>query len=89
MEDVQGIYSHEEEIRGMYVHMGNEGTNSNGHGEGKEESMNLVETIKSLQRDVLSHKDDNERLMKAKEQQEDFNIKLMQSLDRIEKKMDK
>jgi hypothetical protein len=89
MEDVQGIFSHEEENRGMYVHMGNEGTNSNGHGEGKEESMNLMETIKSLQRDVLSHKDDNERLMKAKELQEDFNIKLMQSLNRIEKKMDK
>jgi hypothetical protein len=51
--------------------------------------MNLVETIKSLQRDVLSYKDDNERLMKAKEQQDGFNIKLLQSLDRIEKKMDK
>jgi hypothetical protein len=73
----------------MYVNMGNEGTNSNGHGEGKEENMNLVETIKSLQKDVQSYKDDNERLMKSKEQQEDFNIKLMQSLDRIEKKMDK
>jgi hypothetical protein len=32
MEDIQGIYNHEQEIRGMYVHMGNEGTNSNGHG---------------------------------------------------------
>jgi hypothetical protein len=77
MEYVQGIYSHKEEIRGMYVHMGNEGTHSNGHGEGKEEIMNLVETIKSLQRDVLSHKVDNERLMRAKEQQKNFNIKLM------------
>jgi hypothetical protein len=27
--------------------------------------------------------------MKTKEKQDDFNIKLMQSLDRIEKKMDK
>jgi hypothetical protein len=27
----------------MYVHMGNEGTNSNKHGEGKEEIMNLVD----------------------------------------------
>jgi hypothetical protein len=68
--------------------MGNEGTNSNVHAEGKEESMNLVETIKSLQRDVLIHKADNESLMKAKEHQEDFNIKLMQSLDRTDKKMD-
>jgi hypothetical protein len=68
MEDTQGAYSQEDEIRGMYVNMGNEGTNSNGHGEGKEESMNLVETIKSLQKDVQSYKDDNERLMKSKEQ---------------------
>jgi hypothetical protein len=89
MEYAQRDYNHEDEIRGMYVSMGNEGTNSNGHGEGKEESMNLVETIKSLQKDVQSYKVDNERLMKAKEQQEGFNIKLMQSLDIIEKKMDK
>jgi hypothetical protein len=39
--------------------------------------MNLVETIKNLQNNVLSYKDDNERRMKAKEQQENFNIKLM------------
>jgi hypothetical protein len=51
--------------------------------------MNLVETIKCSKKDALSHKVDNERLMKAKEQHEDFNIKLMQILDRIEKKMDK
>ena len=42
MENAQGDSNHEQEIRGMYVNMGNEGTNSNGHGEGKEESMNLV-----------------------------------------------
>jgi hypothetical protein len=51
--------------------------------------MNLVETIKSLQRDVQSYKVDNERLMKSKEKQYGFNIKLLQSLDIIEKKMDK
>jgi len=51
----------------MDVHMGNEGTNSNGHGVGKDDSMNLVEIIKNLQKDVQSYKDDNERIMKAKE----------------------
>ena len=51
--------------------------------------MNMVETNKNLQKDVKSHKDDNERLMRAKEQQGDFNMKLMQSLNRIEKKVDK
>jgi hypothetical protein len=89
MEDTQGAYNQEGEIRGMDVHLGNEGANSIGHGEGKEESLNLVETIKNLQKDVQSHKDDNERLMKAKEQQEDFNMKLMQSLNIIENKLDK
>jgi hypothetical protein len=84
-----GDYIQEDEIRGMDVHLGIEGTNSNGHGEGKDENMNMVETIKNLQKDVQSHKDDNERLMKSKEQQEDFNMKLMQSLDIIEKKLDK
>jgi hypothetical protein len=54
----------------MYANMGNEGTNSNGHGEGKEESMNLVDTIKIFQKDVQSYKSYNESLMKAKEQQE-------------------
>jgi hypothetical protein len=73
----------------LYVSLSNEGTNSNVHEEGKEESMNLVETIKIMQKDVQIYKVDNERLMRVKEQQEGFNIKLMQSLDIIEKKMDK
>jgi hypothetical protein len=77
-------YSHEDEIRGLYVNMGNVGTESNGHGEGKEESINLLETTKSLQMDVMSYKYDNERLMKAKEKQYGINIKLLQILDRIE-----
>ena len=68
MEDTQGPYNYEYEIKGMYVNMGNEGTNSNRHGEGKEERMKLVETIKIFQKDVQSYKAENERLMKAKEQ---------------------
>jgi hypothetical protein len=51
--------------------------------------MNLVETIKIMQNDVHSYKVDNEMIMKTKEQQEEFNINLMQSLDRIEKNMGK
>jgi len=48
MEDTQGAYNQEDEIRGMDVHMGIEVTNSNGHGEGKDENMNMVEIIKKL-----------------------------------------
>jgi hypothetical protein len=46
--------------------------------------MNLVETVKVLHKYVQSYKSDNERLMRAKERQDDFNVKLMQSLDMIE-----
>jgi hypothetical protein len=39
--------------------LGMEGTNSNGHGEERNEDMNMVETIKNLQKDVQIYKDDN------------------------------
>jgi hypothetical protein len=51
----------------MDVHLGIEGKNSNGHGEERNENMNMAETIKNLQEDVQSHKADNERLVRAKE----------------------
>ena len=60
-------YNQEDEIKGMDFHLGIEETNSNGHGEGRDENMNMVETIKNLQKDVQSHKHDNERIMRAKE----------------------
>jgi predicted RNase H-like nuclease (RuvC/YqgF family) len=89
MEEVQGTYSQEDDIRGMDVHLGIEGTNSNGHGEGRNENMNMAETIKNLQKDVQRHKYDNESLMKSKEQNDDFNMNLLQSLNKIENKVDK
>jgi hypothetical protein len=36
----------------MDVHLGIEGTNSNGHGDERNENMNMAETIKNLQKDV-------------------------------------
>jgi hypothetical protein len=71
----------------MDVHLGMEGTNSNEHGEERNEDVNMAETIKNLQKDVQSHKTDNERLMKSKEKKDDFNMKLLEGLDRIENKL--
>jgi hypothetical protein len=67
MEETQGHYNQEDDIRGMDFHLGIEGTNSNGHGEGMDEKFNMEETIRNLQKDVQIHKDDNERIMKSKE----------------------
>ena len=71
----------------MDGHLDIEGTNSNEHGEERNENMNMAETIKNFQKDVKSHKVDNERLMRAKEQQDDFNMKLLEGLNIIEKKL--
>jgi hypothetical protein len=89
MEEAQENYSHPEKSKGMDVHLGMDGTNSNEHGEERNEDMNIAETIKNLQKDVQSHKDDNERHMKAKEQQDEFNMKLLEGLNIIEKKLAK
>jgi hypothetical protein len=59
------------------VSMGNARKKLNGHGEGKEESMNLVDTIKRLKGYVQIYKDDNGRLMKVKEKKYGFNIMLL------------
>jgi hypothetical protein len=59
MEEEQGNYSQQDDSRGVDVHLGIEGTNSNGHGEERNENLNMTETIKNLQKDVQSHKDDN------------------------------
>jgi hypothetical protein len=50
----------------MDIHLSIEGTNSNGHGYERNENMNMVETIKNLEKDVQIHKDDNESLMKSR-----------------------
>jgi hypothetical protein len=67
MEEASGNYSQQYKSRGVDVHLGIEGMNSNGHGEERNENMNMAETIKNFQNDVQSYKDDNESLMRAKE----------------------
>jgi hypothetical protein len=89
MEYSQRTYNHEDEVKRMYDNIGDEGIDSNGHGEAKGERINLVKTINFFQKDIQIYKADYDRLMKSKEEQDGFNIKFLQSLDIIQKKMDK
>ena len=41
MEETRRNYSQQDESRGMNVHLDIEGTNSNGHGEERNENMNM------------------------------------------------
>jgi hypothetical protein len=61
MEYAQRTYNSDDEFMYLYVDLVVYGTKS------KEERINLVETIKGLQKYVQIYKDDNERLIKSKE----------------------
>jgi hypothetical protein len=89
MEEAQNAYSSENEARGMNVHLGVEGSKSNGHGEDIYKDVNMMKIIERLQKDVQNHQADNIKLMKSRDQQGEFNLKLMQILERIERKLDK
>jgi hypothetical protein len=67
MEEEQDAYSMEDEVRGMDVHVGIEGTNSNGNGEEIYKEVSMMKIIKNLQKDVQIHQEQNKRLMRARE----------------------
>jgi hypothetical protein len=65
------------------------GRNSNGHGEEIDREGNIRKIIEGFQKDAQTRREDNIKLIKAQEKQGEFNIKLLKSLERIEKKLDK
>jgi hypothetical protein len=77
MEDAQGSYNHEEEVRGLHVNMGNVETESNGRRDRQEPV-----TMRSLQKEVQSYRVDNERIMKAQEE-------ILQSLNMLQNQVNK
>ena len=89
IEEAQDDYSSEDEFRGMDFHLGVEGSKSNGHGEEIYKEGYMMKIIERLQKYAQTHRADKKILMKAKDQQGKFKLKLMQSLERIEKKWDK
>jgi hypothetical protein len=89
MEEAHNTSNSENEAQGMDVHLGVEGTNSNGHVKEIDKEGNMMKIIEILQKDVQTHRADNRKLMKARDQQGEFSLKLMRSLEMIERKLDK
>jgi hypothetical protein len=52
MEYSQEDYILEDDIIGKDVSLGVEGTKSNGHGEEKDDKINMVETVRNLKKDI-------------------------------------
>jgi hypothetical protein len=89
MEETLNASSSENEAKGMDVHLGVEGSNSNGHGEKIDKEGYMMKIIEKLQKDAQTHRIDKKNLRKAQDKQGEFNLKLMKILERIERKLDK
>jgi len=64
MDDAQGSYIHRDEIIGLNINLGNAEIEFNGHRR-RVEPMELVETMRSLNKEVQSYREENERLIRS------------------------
>jgi BioD-like phosphotransacetylase family protein len=85
MEEGEGASSHDKEAKGKNTIVGNAETESNGCKERGEQEM-LIEIVRSLNMEVQSYKEDNERLMREKIQ---INARVLQSLNQFQRQTKK
>ena len=79
-------YSLEEEARGQNINVGNEEIECSAY-RANIEPIEMMETMKNLRMEVQSCRPDNERMLRAREQQNQLNIQLMHSLNFLYKQM--
>jgi hypothetical protein len=79
----------EDEREGKDVNLGVEGSNSNGHGKEMDKEGHIMKILEGLQREAKERRADSRKLMKVKDRQGKLNLKFLQSLERIEKKLEK
>ena len=79
----------EDERKGKDVNLGVEGSNSNGQGKEIDKEGHIMKILEGLQREAKARRDDSRKLMKVRDRQGKLNLRFMQSLERIEKKLEK
>jgi hypothetical protein len=85
MEEGEEASNHDKEAKIQNTRVGNVETESNGcKGRGQKET--LIETVKSMEIEVQSYKEDNERLMR---EQSRINARVLQSLNQVQRKTKK
>jgi hypothetical protein len=89
LEEVQIASETEDERVGRNVNLGVEGSNSNGHGRELDKEGNIMKLIERLQKDAQARRGDSRKLMRVRDQQGEFNFKMLKSLERIERKLEK
>jgi hypothetical protein len=85
LEEVQIAYETEDEWEGRDVNLGVEGKNSNGHRKEMDKEGHMMKLIEILQKDAQAHRDDSRKLMRIRDQQGEFNLKMLKNLERIER----
>jgi hypothetical protein len=75
--------------KGKDVNVGVEGSNSNGHKKEMDKEEHMMQLIERLQKYAQACLADSRKLMKIKDRQGEFNLKMLKSLERIEKKLEK
>jgi hypothetical protein len=68
MEEAHNSFNSENEVRGMDVHLGFEGSNSNGHGEEIDNEGNMMKIIERLQKGVQNQRENKKKLIKSTDQ---------------------
>ena len=86
MNDAQDPYEHEEDAMGENVRAGNAEIKSNGRIL-QETPPNFAATMRILRVEMKSYKLDNERLVRAQEEQNQLNAAVLQSLTDIQRRM--
>jgi hypothetical protein len=89
MEEVWIASNSENEREGRNVNLGVEGSNSNGHGRELDKEGHMMKIIEGLQKEAQAHRDDSRNLMRVRDRQGEFNLKMLKSLERIERKLEK
>jgi hypothetical protein len=83
MKEGEGASSEDKEAKGQNIIVGNAETESNGH-KGREEQETLIEIVRSMQIEVWSYKEDNERLIREENQ---INSQVMQILNYLQRQI--
>ena len=81
-DDAQNPYEHEEDVMGENIHVGNAETKSNGR-IFQDTPPYFAATMTSLRVEMESYRKDNERLVKAQEEQNQLNAAMLQILTDI------
>jgi hypothetical protein len=89
MEEVLIASNSENEREGRDVNLGVEGSNSNGHGKEMDKEGHMMKIIERLQREAQAHRADSRKLMRIRDRQGEFNLKMLKNLERIERKLEK